>query len=64
MMKPDPIGQKFGNAKKLWRDKGGVIMIHRYVNKLIEYWRLTDFSARSIQALEIRLNEFKAYLKF
>jgi len=39
-------------------------MLHRYINKFIEYCQLVDFSVRSIQALDIRLNEFKAFLKF
>ncbi|MBW2606461.1 MAG: site-specific integrase, partial [Deltaproteobacteria bacterium] len=39
-------------------------MLHRYINQFIEYCRLADFSVRSIQALVIRLNEFKAFLKF
>ena len=38
-------------------------MLHRYINQFIEYCQLADFSARSIQALDIRLNEFKAFLK-
>jgi len=38
-------------------------MLHRYINQFLEYCQLADFSVRSIQALNIRLNEFKAYLK-
>ena len=38
-------------------------MLYRYINQFIEYCRLADFSVRSIQALDIRLNEFKAFLK-
>ncbi len=38
-------------------------MLHRYINQFIEYYRLFDFSLRSIQALAIRLNEFKTCLK-
>ena len=38
-------------------------MLHRYINQFVEYCRLADFSVRSIQALDIRLNEFKAFLK-
>ncbi len=38
-------------------------MLYRYANQLIEYCRLVDFSVRSIQALDIRLNEFKTCLK-
>ncbi|MCG2774723.1 MAG: hypothetical protein L6406_03490 [Desulfobacterales bacterium] len=38
-------------------------MLHRHINQFIEYCRLADFSVRSIQALAIRLNEFKTCLK-
>jgi len=38
-------------------------MLYRYTNQFIEYCRLADFSVRSTQALDIRLNEFKAFLK-
>jgi site-specific recombinase XerD len=38
-------------------------MLHRYINQFLEYCQLADFSVRSIQALDIRLNEFKAFLK-
>ena len=38
-------------------------MLHRYLNQFIEYCQLVDFSVRSIQALAIRLNEFKTCLK-
>jgi len=38
-------------------------MLHRYINQFVEYCQLADFSVRSIQALDIRLNEFKAFLK-
>ena len=38
-------------------------MLHRYINPFLEYCQLADFSPRSIQALTIRLNEFKAFLK-
>ena len=38
-------------------------MLHRYTNQFLEYCQLADFSVRSIQALTIRLNEFKAFLK-
>ena len=38
-------------------------MLHRYINQFLEYCQLADFSVRSIQALEIRLNEFKAFLE-
>jgi len=38
-------------------------MLHRYTNQFIEYCQLADFSVRSIQALDIRLNEFKTCLK-
>jgi len=35
-------------------------MLHRYCSQLIAYCQLADFSARSIQALTIRLNDFTA----
>jgi site-specific recombinase XerD len=38
-------------------------MLHRYINQFVEYCQLADFSVRSIQALDIRLNEFEAFLK-
>jgi site-specific recombinase XerD len=38
-------------------------MLHRYCSQFFAYCQLADFSARSIQALTIRLNEFKAFLK-
>jgi integrase/recombinase XerC len=38
-------------------------MLHRYINPFLEYCQLADFSPRSIQALTIRLNEFKTFLK-
>ena len=38
-------------------------MLHRYCEQFLEYCQLADFSIRSIQALNARLNEFKAYLK-
>ena len=38
-------------------------MLHRYCSQFLAYCQLADFSARSIQALNIRLNEFKAFLK-
>jgi len=38
-------------------------MLYRYINQFVEYCQLADFSVRSIQALGIRLNEFKAFLK-
>ena len=38
-------------------------MLYRYINQFIEYCLLADFSVRSIQALDIRLNGFKAFLK-
>jgi hypothetical protein len=38
-------------------------MLHRYINQFVEYCRLADFSVRSIQALDIRLNEFEAFLR-
>jgi integrase/recombinase XerC len=39
-------------------------MLFHYINQFVEYCQLADFSVRSIQALDIRLNEFKAFLKF
>ena len=38
-------------------------MLHRYCSQFLAYCQLADFSARSIQALTILLNEFKAFLK-
>lgn len=38
-------------------------MLHRNINPFLEYCQLADFSPRSIQALTIRLNEFKLFLK-
>ncbi len=38
-------------------------MLHRHINPLLDYCKLADFSIRSIQALTIRLNEFKDFLK-
>jgi len=38
-------------------------MLHRYCSQLLEYCQLADFSVRSIKALTIWLNEFKAFLK-
>ena len=38
-------------------------MLYRYINQFVEYCQLADFSVRSIQALDIRLNEFKEFLK-
>ncbi len=38
-------------------------MLHYYCKQFLGYCQLADFSVRSIQALTIRLNEFKAYLK-
>jgi len=38
-------------------------MLHRYCSQFLAYCQLADFSARSIQALTIRLNEFQAWLK-
>ncbi len=43
---------------------GGAIMLHRYINQFLEYCRLANFSAHSIQALTIRMNEFEASLNF
>ncbi|RZB36922.1 MAG: integrase/recombinase XerC [Desulfobacteraceae bacterium Eth-SRB2] len=38
-------------------------MLHRYCSKFLAYCELADFSARSIQALTIRLNELANFLK-
>ena len=38
-------------------------MLHHYCKQFLEYCQLADFSVRSIQALTIRLNELKAFLK-
>ena len=38
-------------------------MLHYYCKHFLEYCQLADFSVRSIQALIIRLNELKAFLK-
>ena len=38
-------------------------MLHRYCIQFLDYCQLADFSIRSIQALTIRLNEFKDFLK-
>jgi hypothetical protein len=38
-------------------------MLYRYSGKFLEYCRLADFSNRSIQALEIRLGEFKSFAR-
>jgi len=38
-------------------------MLHRYCNQFLAYCQLADFSARSIQALTIRLNELANFLK-
>lgn len=38
-------------------------MLHRYYHLFLDYCRLADFSIRSIQALNIRLNEFAIFLK-
>ena len=38
-------------------------MLHRHINQFVEYCQLADFSVHSIQALDIRLNEFKVFLK-
>jgi hypothetical protein len=43
--------------------QGGGIMLHYYCKQFLEYCQLADLSVRSIQALSIRLNEFKAFLK-
>ena len=38
-------------------------MLHRYCKQFLDYCQLDDFSVRSIQALTIRLNELKVFLK-
>jgi len=38
-------------------------MLHYYCKQFLDYCQLADFSVRSVQALTIRLNEFKAFLK-
>jgi site-specific recombinase XerD len=38
-------------------------MLHRYCKQFLDYCQLADFSVRSIKALTIWLNEFKAFLK-
>ena len=38
-------------------------MLHRYCSQFLAYCELADFSARSIQALSIRLNELATFLK-
>ena len=38
-------------------------MLHRNINEFLDYCKLAYFSIRTIQALTIRLNEFKAFLK-
>jgi RAB protein geranylgeranyltransferase component A len=60
MMKHD---QRSAFAEKLWRDKEVPSLFHRYCKQFLEYCQLADFSIRSIQALTIRLNEFKVFLK-
>ena len=43
--------------------QGGSIMLHGYCSQFLAYCELADFSARSIQALSIRLNELANFLK-
>jgi hypothetical protein len=43
--------------------QGGGIMLHYYCKQFLDYCQLADFSARSIQALTIRLNELANFLK-
>ncbi|RZB37209.1 MAG: hypothetical protein SRB2_01291 [Desulfobacteraceae bacterium Eth-SRB2] len=38
-------------------------MLYRYCSRFLAYCELADFSARSIQALSIRLNELANFLK-
>jgi len=38
-------------------------MLHRYCSQFLAYCELADFSARSIQALTIRLNKLANFLK-
>jgi len=43
--------------------QGGGIMFHGYCSQFLAYCELADFSARSVQALTIRLNELANFLK-
>jgi len=38
-------------------------MVHRIISQFLDYCQLAEFSERSLQALAIRTNEFKAFLK-
>jgi integrase/recombinase XerC len=38
-------------------------MLHRHISPFLDYCQLANFSARSIQTLTARINEFKTYLK-
>jgi hypothetical protein len=38
-------------------------MLYRYCRKFLEYCRLADFSDRTIQALEIRLGDLRAFVR-
>jgi hypothetical protein len=38
-------------------------MLYRFCGKFLEYCRLADFSDRSIQALELRLGELRAFAR-
>jgi integrase/recombinase XerC len=38
-------------------------MLHRQISQFLDYYKLADFSIRSIQALSARLNEFENFLK-
>jgi len=38
-------------------------MLHRFINQFLDYCRLADFSARSLQALTARTTEFESFLK-
>ena len=38
-------------------------MFHQYCGQFLEYCQLADFSVRSIQALNSRLNELTIFLK-
>ena len=43
--------------------QGVAIILHYYCKQFLDYSQLADFSVRSIQALTILLNAFKAFLK-
>jgi site-specific recombinase XerD len=61
-----PLGQK-RFEKHAFMDKacspGRGTMLYRYCGKFLEYCRLADFSDRSIQAFEIRLEELRSFAR-